>query len=733
MMRGTRSPWVATPFVAVTTLLGLQGLTGMVVWGGALTTAIVLMAIVTLAIAITRMVTRSRALPTAVGAVVAILASVPAFARGPEDQHRLLPTPTALRELAAAVGDGVREAATTAAPADVTRPLLAVLMAGLVVVFLVAEHLAVSWRAAAVSGLVLLAPWMPAIALQHRVSVRLLLAAIGCWVITLALTKRPTGATSRPRPLSTIVATGATLGLVALVVPSALGANGWGLLPRLATPDQLDGTTRLNLALDLRNSLTVNSSSSVLIYVSTGERPDAFRQYTLSEFDGTGWTDADDRGDTQPLDGVLWPQPVESWDERPKDRVEVEVLGATERSLAIPPVPREVDISGDWAYSPLLDEVSSTSETTIGLRYAFEADMRYFTAEYLRGLGNATGDDATVGETYFALPEGVDVDRFTTLATEITAGATTRYDKALALQEYFRDPSQFRYDTTVEPDGDDSVSVFLDDREGFCVHFATAMSMLARSIGLPSRIAVGYLPGSPADDGAYVVTGGDAHTWPEIYFAGAGWVRFEPTPTAQTGARPSYATPEGAETPSGEPVAPVPTAVPTGAPGEPLPGTTTEPKPEPEVVQDTVAWPLLVVIAVVVVIALAVASWWTRRRRELLEAESTPETVWAGLRARLPAGVAWNSTHTPAEAAEHVEGALSRDDHPLDPEASIALATLAGVVSDYRYAPDGHTVLTAQAESLAAEVAQGVARATEDEPRSRLIRVGARGGSRPGA
>ena len=80
MMRGTRSPWVATPFVAVTTLLGLQGLTGMVVWGGALTTAIVLMAIVTLAIAITRMLTRSRALPTAVGAVVAILASVPAFA-----------------------------------------------------------------------------------------------------------------------------------------------------------------------------------------------------------------------------------------------------------------------------------------------------------------------------------------------------------------------------------------------------------------------------------------------------------------------------------------------------------------------------------------------------------------------------------------------------------------------------------------------------------------------------
>ena len=733
LLRGTRSPWIASPFVALATLLGLHGLTGMVVWGESVITAATLLAVVTVAVAVTRIATRSRLLPTVVGAAVSILASIPAFARGPEGQVRYVPTPTALRELAAAVGDGVHEAATSVAPVEVTTPLLAALMAGVFAVFLLAEHLAVSWRAAAVSGLILLAPWMPAIALQHRVSVRLLLAAIGCWVITLALTKRPTGVHTRPTPLPTVVATAATLALVALVAPTALGAHGWGLIPRLSTPDQFDGTTRLNLALDLRNSLTARSSSTVLVYVSTGERPDAFRQYTLSDFDGTSWVPSTGATDGQDLSGVLWPTPVDDWGVRPIDRVEVEVVDAAERNLALPPVPRTVDLAGPWTYSPSLDEVSSTSETTLGLRYAFEGDMHYFSAENLRALGDASGADAAIGAQYLALPEDADVARFVTLGEELTANATTRYDKALALQEFFRDTSVFRYDTSVQPTGSDSVSVFLDDEAGFCVHFATAFAIIARSLGIPSRIAVGFLPGVQAENGASVVRGGDAHTWPEVYFEGAGWVRFEPTPASQSGARPSYASPENATNPTAEPVIPVPSANPTAEPVEPVTPTTALPSPDAIPTSEQLPWRTIAVVVVLIGIAAAVGAWWSRRRREFAEAALTPDGMWEALRRRLPQSVTWNTTHTPTEAVDHVAGAMAAQDAPLGALASGSFRTLASAVSDHRYAPEGTDVRSDVIASMVDDVATAVEAAISESAKSRRVPDAGRGGSRRGA
>jgi hypothetical protein len=92
--------------------------------------------------------------------------------------------------------------------------------------------------------------------------------------------------------------------------------------------------------------------------------------------------------------------------------------------------------------------------------------------------------------------------------------------------------SRFTYDTEVgaPPIGQDPLSYFLfDSRRGYCVHFASAMAVLARAAGLPARVAGGYVTGTLVN-GAYQVTGKDAHTWPEIFFAGTGWVPFEPTP-----------------------------------------------------------------------------------------------------------------------------------------------------------------------------------------------------------
>ena len=118
------------------------------------------------------------------------------------------------------------------------------------------------------------------------------------------------------------------------------------------------------------------------------------------------------------------------------------------------------------------------------------------------------------------------------LAESIVAGATTDWDKALRLEQFLL--RTYPYDLGVEPvaPGRDAVEVFLFERQaGYCSQFATAMAVMARHVGLPARVAMGYLPGvyDPLT-GATAVRAGDAHAWVEIRFRIAGWVAFDPTP-----------------------------------------------------------------------------------------------------------------------------------------------------------------------------------------------------------
>jgi transglutaminase-like putative cysteine protease len=119
------------------------------------------------------------------------------------------------------------------------------------------------------------------------------------------------------------------------------------------------------------------------------------------------------------------------------------------------------------------------------------------------------------------------------LARQITAGAATPYDKALALQDYFRSTGGFVYDDKVSYQNDDhAMDVFLRQKRGYCQQFAGTFAALARSIGLPTRVAVGFTPGVQ-DTGVadqYDVRGAQAHAWPEVYLGQYGWVPFEPTP-----------------------------------------------------------------------------------------------------------------------------------------------------------------------------------------------------------
>jgi hypothetical protein len=131
-------------------------------------------------------------------------------------------------------------------------------------------------------------------------------------------------------------------------------------------------------------------------------------------------------------------------------------------------------------------------------------------------------------EVYYSLPGGIPQEALDT-AKFVTSNAATPFDQAIALQAYFQ--NNFEYDTDVQlGNSNDAMSAFLRDRRGFCQQFAGTFAVMARSLGLPARVAVGFTPGDLGADGLFHVYGRHAHAWPEIWFDGIGWVAFEPTP-----------------------------------------------------------------------------------------------------------------------------------------------------------------------------------------------------------
>ncbi|HZU04089.1 MAG TPA: transglutaminaseTgpA domain-containing protein [Ktedonobacteraceae bacterium] len=147
--------------------------------------------------------------------------------------------------------------------------------------------------------------------------------------------------------------------------------------------------------------------------------------------------------------------------------------------------------------------------------------------------------DPNVVHAYTQLPGGLD-PRIAALAKQITANAPTMYDKAVALETYLR--ANYTYSVDIQlPPGQEGVSWFLfhSGNKGFCNYFASAMAVMARSLGIPARVAVGYTSGTnDPKHRQHVVHGTDAHSWTQIYFAGYGWINFEPSASFSTFTRP---------------------------------------------------------------------------------------------------------------------------------------------------------------------------------------------------
>jgi protein-glutamine gamma-glutamyltransferase len=162
------------------------------------------------------------------------------------------------------------------------------------------------------------------------------------------------------------------------------------------------------------------------------------------------------------------------------------------------------------------------------IRYAGFSLLPPMNATMLRAA--STEYSGNIISIYLQLPLELD-PRIPELAAQITKNARTPFDKALAIESYLRNRFTYTLNLTGKP-GDDPLAHFLfETRAGHCEYFASAMTIMLRTLGVPSREVNGFLPGEYNDlGGDYIVRASDAHSWVEVYFPGMDWQVFDPTP-----------------------------------------------------------------------------------------------------------------------------------------------------------------------------------------------------------
>lgn len=158
-----------------------------------------------------------------------------------------------------------------------------------------------------------------------------------------------------------------------------------------------------------------------------------------------------------------------------------------------------------------------------------------------------------IAARYLQLPSTLP-ERVGELAREIAPPQGNPYDRAVAIQDFLRDTIEYREDIEAPPEDRDPIDYLLyESQEGYCNYFASAMVVMARAVGIPTRLVVGYAGGELAEEtGMYVVRRRDTHAWVEAYFPGFGWVEFEPTASEPPITRAESSDDSSLELPGGE-------------------------------------------------------------------------------------------------------------------------------------------------------------------------------------
>ncbi|TFD77770.1 transglutaminase TgpA family protein, partial [Cryobacterium fucosi] len=504
----------------------------------------------------------------------------------------LIPSLETIDRFGTLVDSGLESIQQQGTPADPVPGILLLLGAGAGVIAVMMHLLAITLRVPALAGLPALVPvavpglivdgGADPLALALTAIAFLILLRVDVRVRRARETENPPAGPNAPRvvgpvrrrgpgPLwgSMVVGSIGVVGALLLSVTTpAVPGGGFGGNRSAGTLLFGTGVTPLiNLGQDLRRP----ESSPALHYRTNASTPPYLKLLTLDNFVGATWMarvePADPNGNVGDID---LPQGLSSRVATRETTTQVVIDGVATRWLPTPFAPKKVTgLVGDWYWDRSTSTIASTNSITRGQQYTVTALELAPTAEQLRAAG--TRYPASIRRN-LALPGNrpAVIDQ---TAGNVTGGAISPYDAAVALQDYLRG-DQFSYDTDApvaagyDGGGVDVVGKFLEVKRGYCVHFASAMAVMARSIGIPARIAIGYLPGSRSTSyiegrDRFNVDAHDLHSWPELYFGGVGWVAFEPTPGR--GTVPAYTRATDAQVPLGGVVDGLPSTAPRNA------------------------------------------------------------------------------------------------------------------------------------------------------------------------
>ncbi|WP_424887868.1 transglutaminaseTgpA domain-containing protein [Streptomyces sp. XH2] len=544
--------------------------------------------------ALTRRVPLARPLTVAVQALTGLLLLTVAFAYE-QAVAGVLPGPEAFHEFGQLVQEGAEDVGRYAIPAPATAGIRLLLVGGVLVVGLAVDAVAVTYRSAAPAGLPLLALYSVAAGLGQGAHGRLwfVAAASGYLLLLLAegrerlarwgrvLSGRRT-APPAPGPATAAgggrlarVRTGRRIGAlalgIALAVPAALPSMRGGLFepggPGSAAASGPGGTTSVKPLVALQDSLNQPENRELLrLRSSTENTRDLYlRIVALDRFEGAAWQTTE-RPLTE-LPAVLPAPPGLAAGVR-TSRVDTTLTasdGYAQNYLPLPYPAEEVRAEGRWRYEPEGRVLAGErGQTTRGVRYQVSSLQVEPTAAQLAA---APAPPEEILRAYTRVPSSLPPVVAQT-ARKVTAGSANAYQQAVMLQDWFSVGGGFQYDTQVASGtGAEAVARFLTAKRGFCIHFSFSMAAMARTLGIPARVAVGFMPGTPMADGSVSVGSKDAHAWPELYFEGIGWTRFEPTPSRGTTPEYTVAEPSPGAEPGGGPAPPPDrTAVPPSAP-----------------------------------------------------------------------------------------------------------------------------------------------------------------------
>ncbi|QSR26089.1 hypothetical protein CFH99_10670 [Nocardioides aromaticivorans] len=523
---------------------------------------------------------------------------------------------------------------------------------------------------------------------------------------------------------------GVTATVLALVIPAFVPVLGTDFFDLGGGDGSGDIRIRKPIA-DMRRDLERGEDVPMVQVRTDDPDPSYLRISVLNRFTGVEWSSGDrDVAQENTASGAL-PEPAGLAASVPRTQYDYRVqindhLDSTWLPTQFPAA--AVQAEGDWRFDPTtMDFLAADDDLdTRGMDYTMTAlepdygtDGRYFRDP----AGGSVPDEL------LELPSGVPA-LVRDLARSVTAPATNDYERAVILQRFFRETGGFTYDLRAAPNGtgNGTLEDFLapSGRVGYCEQFASAMAVMARILGIPARVAVGFLEPDPIGDGVFEYSSHDLHAWPELYFAGAGWVRFEPTPSGRVESVPDYSDVSAPGSGPENTDAATSRSASSGGTATVAPNTAaSKPTEAPDATADdsaggashtgrnlAVGGGLLVLVLLVTGLVLGPRSVRKTARRSRLG--GGPDELWAELRATsLDLDLPWPDGRSPREIGTVLVDHLADPDaEPLErprtgpdvaPQAADALERLVDAVERTRYARPGSPAAVAVAERSATE------------------------------